>query len=101
MSIYNELVKPINFKILTRLLQSEHIIDENYYHSGLPFGTTFCRVVRVKDGTIKTRTHNIELTDERLWYEGNSSIEYVHIFNSKEEAKEWWNSVCKIKTIEL
>jgi len=78
----------IELKTLNRL---ENLIKKA---ANFVFERNGMRAVRTKDGTLDTRTHNIDLNLEEMTvsYEGGASKWYYHKFETPEAAQKWWNT---------
>ena len=71
-----------SLKRLENLLKGSKVIYEKDYN----------RAVRTKDGTLDTRTHNIDLTpgSNIIQYEGSQSKWFFYEFENNSKALEWW-----------
>ena len=94
-------MKTIDFKKLNDLCKNKIMIDEsssaNYCFN--KNADTFARSVMTNDGTLKTRSHNIQLKDKNLWYENNNSASWTFEFDTIEQAEEWWKNNIKTAII--
>lgn len=75
-------------------------IDETYYlkNDSNKF-TQFSRAIRTLHGTLKTRSHNLNLIDNKICWENNNSKKWEYEFSSNEEAAEFWNKHIHIPII--
>ena len=84
------------------LVKLEKLIAKKKHHNEAGYGVftnlqIHGRAVLCGDDTNyktmrRTRTHNVDLKDNQLWWENNNSKSWSYTFNTIEEAIEWWNS---------
>jgi uncharacterized protein with ACT and thioredoxin-like domain len=62
--------------------------------------TQYARAIRTLNGNLSTRTHNISIQDNQIWWENSGSSKEWHIeFESMEEARKLFEKVTGIKVI--
>jgi hypothetical protein len=84
---------PNDLKRIEGLLKTKFLIQENSYSQNLGKDQfhQFARVVLVKNNLIlDSRTHNLQLIDNRIWWENNNSQEWFYEFESWADSLIWW-----------
>jgi hypothetical protein len=76
---------------LEKLLASGKLLAEQPFTYGNQLKGPAFRAIRTTDGTLNTRTHNVQINGTNLWWENGNSREWEHIFETLEQAGTWWN----------
>lgn len=84
-----------HLKRLEKLIQRKEISDEGGYGNFskniiLHGRAILCKNAKGYKNISKTRTHNVELKNNFLYWENNNSKSWLYEFENNEKAKEWW-----------
>lgn len=87
-------MKTVKLPSFEKMLIGYKFYDESQYSSygWNKIANQFARAIRTKDGTLKTRSLNIVLYNNILYYENNNSQEFEYRFDTNTVAEQWWKT---------
>lgn len=83
-----------NLRILEKVLYKDRKII-------IELGTRCERAVITKNGTLQTRTHNVDIVDNQIMYESSNSKWYTCTFEHSSDARRWWYTFIVPKIIQI